>query len=222
MENTTTNIDQSVQDFRKPESVVEVVANFLRKSIVDATLKPGEKIQSNLIAQNLGVSIIPFREAVRILEKEGLINSHRGRGSWVANTSRKDLQETFEMREMMELAAVTLIERHCESNEIELLAPSKDVEEIHCLTFHRNLIRLAGNSKLTYTYDILLNNIIRYQIISSRIRQMSGISLEQHFEEHFEIYEALMKRDFEATRKKIAAHLSNLKNTLLKQLQLLG
>jgi len=88
--------------YDKPKTVVETVPDFLRKSIIAGSLKPGEKINSKEIIDQLGVSVIPFREAVRTLEKEGLVFSLSGKGSWVADISRKDLEETFALREMLE------------------------------------------------------------------------------------------------------------------------
>ena len=98
--------------YSKPKTVVETVTDFLRKSIIAGSLKPGKKINSKEIIDRLGISVIPFREAIRILEQEGLVLSRSGRGSWVADVSRKDLEATFEMWEMMEMFAVNLIQKH--------------------------------------------------------------------------------------------------------------
>ena len=219
--------DNHLKSFDKPKSLVDSVADFLRESIVNGTLRPGEKIANNVITQQLGVSIIPFREAVRILEKEGLIISQRGRGSWVASTSRKDLEETFEMREMMELSAINLIERHVQGGEdiqknIELITSGKTDEEPgleFCLNFHRNLIRLAGNSKLLYVFDMFLNNIRRYHRLSYTIRHLAGLTTDEHLKEHFTFFELLIKNDFEACRKGISEHLNDLKQLLLEQIE---
>ena len=219
--------DNNLKLSDKPKSVVDTVADFLRKSIVNGSLKPGEKIPNNDISNSLGVSIIPFREAIRVLEKEGLVISHRGRGSWVANTSIKDLEETFEMREMMELSAINLIENHVKAGEdikkkIELLIPGKEVDELgmeFCMNFHRNIIKLARNSKLLYVFDMFLNNIRRYQRLSYTIRHMEGLTADEHFKEHYKFFELLIKGDFDSTRKGINEHLNKLKNLLLKQME---
>ena len=97
--------------FSKPKSFVETVADYLRESILQGEMKPGEKLNQNKVLEKLGISSIPFREALRILEKEGLIISRPGKGSWVAGISHKDLEETFEMREMIEVFALELIQK---------------------------------------------------------------------------------------------------------------
>ena len=91
--------------FNKPKSIVQTVTEFLRESIISGTLTPKEKINPAEITKSLGVSNIPLREALRILENEGLIYSLPGKGSWVAGASRKDLEETFIIREMIETFA---------------------------------------------------------------------------------------------------------------------
>ena len=85
-------------DNYKPKTILESTIEFLRESIITGDLKPGEKINNKEIINRLGISNIPFREAIRSLEKEGLIVSRPGRGNWVAEASRKDFDETFEMR----------------------------------------------------------------------------------------------------------------------------
>jgi DNA-binding GntR family transcriptional regulator len=203
---------------RRPQSLVEVVAESLRSSILDGDLASGEKIYLNIVAQALGVSVIPVREAVRILETEGLIFSLRGRGSWVASLSPKDLKETFEMREMMELAAVNMIEKSYGAKNISLAKPTSNVEEVHCLSFHRDLIKLAGNEKLSLAYENLLNQFTRYHKISSKYREENGITWDQHHREHLDIYGSLKRKRYNETKQRIVKHLSNLYKILQSHL----
>ena len=70
--------------------------------------KGGGKIRNADIAQKLGVSSIPVREALRLLEKEELILFRPGRGTWLASVSSNDLKETVEMREILDTFAVGL------------------------------------------------------------------------------------------------------------------
>ena len=174
--------------FDKPKTVVETVTDFLRKSIIAGSLKPGNKINSKEIIDRLGISVIPFREAVRTLEKEGLILSRSGRGSWVADVSCKDLEATFEVREMMEIFAVNLIQKREKEGlnikeDLKSMALDEDTEKMggeFCANFHTNLIRLANNEKLLYLYNTLSNNIRRYQSLSSAIRDELSVSGELH------------------------------------------
>ena len=160
--------DPGALSFSKPKSFVETVTAYLRESILQGEMKPGEKLNQNKILEKLGISSIPFREALRILEKEGLIISRPGKGSWVAGISHKDLEETFEMREMIEVFALELIQkRENEGFNIEGMLNSivgdketNDLGPEFCLNFHFNLIQLADNSKLLNLYLSLSNNIV--------------------------------------------------------------
>ena len=220
------NIKEEVP-FNKPKSVVETVADYLRESIVNGILNPGEKINHTETCEKLGISSIPLREALRILEREELIISRPGRGSWVAGASRKDLKEAFEIREMLETFAVDLIERgeRAGSNVKEkLMAIAVDEETAlsgpeGCVSFHDFLVQLAGNSKLSYAYYMTFNNIRRYQRLTYRIRQEEGLLVKEHVREHLEILEALINGNYEGAKMLIKGHLEKLKNMLLDQVE---
>lgn len=207
--------------FIKPKTIVETVTGFLRESIVTGSLKPGEKINNKEIIEKLEISSIPVREAVRILEKEGLINSRPGRGSWVASASKKDLEETFEMREMIETFAVDLIKKRLKpgsgiKEKLESIHLAEEAERLgpeSCVSFHHNLIKLAENSKLLYLYGILSNNIRRYQRMSYTIRHDEELCVA----EHFDILESLTKGDYEGAKMAIKNHLKELKDKLLEE-----
>jgi DNA-binding GntR family transcriptional regulator len=211
--------------FNKPKTIVETVTEFLRESIVAGSLRPGEKINSKEIIERLGISNIPFREAMRILEKEGLVITRPGRGSWVAGASRKDLKETFEIREMLETFAVDLLGKNNKADkDIKEKLKSIAVDEKTalsgpegCVSFHDYLVQLAGNSKLSYAYYMTFNNIQRYQRLAYRIRQKEGLLVKEHVKEHLEILEALIKGDFEGAKLLIKSHLEKLEAMLLEQ-----
>ena len=211
--------------FKKPKSIVETVAEFLRESIVIGNLKPGEKINNKEIIEKLGISSIPLREAVRILEKEGLINSRPGKGSWVASALRQDLDETFEMREMIETFAVDLIKERVKTGssvkeKLESIALDEEADSLgpeSCINFHNHIIQLAGNAKLLYLYGILSNNIRRYQRMSYTMRHEEGVCVE----EHLDILKLLIMGDYEEAKLSIINHLKELKGKLLEEVDFL-
>ena len=204
--------------YDKPKTLAETVTDFLRKSIISGSMKPGQKINSKEIIDELGISVIPFREAIRTLEQEGLVLSRSGRGSWVADISVRDLKETFEMREMMEMYAVTLLQKREKEGftireKLEAMAleldPGRGAGE-SCAGFHLDLIRLAHNDKLSYLYHTLSNNIRRYQSLSSAIR-------EEHSEcsaMHLAILRPLISGDYKRAKDNIKAHLEELKKEI--------
>ena len=106
-------------DAYKPLS--EVVSETLRQAIQDGTLKPGERLMEIPLAEELGVSRTPIREAIRKLELEGFVVMVPRRGTYVANISLKDITQVFEIRSALEELAAGLAAERITSEEIETL-----------------------------------------------------------------------------------------------------
>ena len=81
-----------------PTSISEAVTDTLRSAILNGQLKPGQKLPQAEIAEQLGVSRIPLRDALRRLEVEGLVLMDDRRGARVAEVSMEELDEIFQMR----------------------------------------------------------------------------------------------------------------------------
>ena len=79
----------------------DVVFNTLRQAILKGELKPGERLMEIALAEKLGVSRTPIREAMRKLEQEGLVVMIPRRGAQVANITEKDLNDVLEVRRRM-------------------------------------------------------------------------------------------------------------------------
>ena len=86
----------------------EVVFQTLRRGILRGDLKPGERLMEIRLANRLGVSRTPIREAIRMLEHEGLVVNIPRRGAQVSRITEKDLRDVLEVREGLEDLAVTL------------------------------------------------------------------------------------------------------------------
>ncbi|MDQ1239575.1 MAG: hypothetical protein QG577_1761 [Thermodesulfobacteriota bacterium] len=217
-------MDQEKVPYSKPKSVVETVADYLRESIVAGDLKPGEKIRNNEITERLGVSSIPVREALRILESEGLIISRPCRGSWVSRVSRKDLEEVFEMRTFLEMFGVDLLRKNIENHpeilnglrEIDICGQAANLGPESCLVFHRRLIELTENRKLLALYDVMLTYTRRYQRMAYTIRHGGNCCVEPHSA----ILEPLIQGDYEKAKEAIRSHQEDGKKKLLANIEL--
>ena len=86
----------------------EVVSEALRQAIKDGVLKPGERLMEIQLAEELGVSRTPIREAIRKLELEGFVVMVPRRGTYVADISLKDIAQVFEIRSALEELAAGL------------------------------------------------------------------------------------------------------------------
>ena len=99
----------------------EIVSDALRQAIRDGVLPPGERLMEIPLAEELGVSRTPIREAIRILEQEGLVVMIPRRGTYVADMSLKDVTEVFELRSILEELAAELAAERITNEEIEAL-----------------------------------------------------------------------------------------------------
>ena len=99
----------------------EVVSETLRQAIQDGVLKPGERLMEIPLAEELGVSRTPIREAIRKLELEGFVVMVPRRGTYVANISLKDITQVFEIRSALEELAAGLAAERITEEEIETL-----------------------------------------------------------------------------------------------------
>lgn len=105
------------------ENVAEVIAVQLRESIQSGALKPGDKLVERSLAESLGVSHIPIREALARLTEEGLVERTPRRVARVAILSRRDLEEVSSLRIVLESFAARLLrDRWSEGVEKELMA----------------------------------------------------------------------------------------------------
>ena len=86
----------------------DVVFNTLREAILKGDLKPGERLMELQLASKLGVSRTPIREAIRMLEQEGLAVTMPRRGAEVAKMTLKDMEDVLEIRDALDELAVRL------------------------------------------------------------------------------------------------------------------
>ena len=138
----------------------EVVCESLRDAIRRGVLKPGERLMEIQLAEELGVSRTPVREAIRKLELEGYVIMMPRRGTYVASMSIRDINEIFEIRTALEslsngLAAERITDEELESLQRLLVMIGGYVEEGNMdkivetdIEFHDLLYRAARNSRL--------------------------------------------------------------------------
>lgn len=129
----------------------DVVFNTLRTSILTGELKPGERLMEIHLADKLGVSRTPIREAIRKLELEGLVTMIPRRGAEVAQITEKNLRDVLEVRRALDALAVELA---CERITEDELAELKKA----CENFELETKR--GNANQVAQADVELHDII--------------------------------------------------------------
>ena len=145
----------------------ELVFEKLREAIVDGTLPSGERLMEVQLAEDLGVSRTPVREAIRRLEMEGFVVMTPRKGAYVSGFSLKDITDVFEIREALEALAASLaaeriseeqvadLHRHLEL--FEKATANHDVEEWVKLdtSFHAVIYNASQNERLVQMITIL-------------------------------------------------------------------
>lgn len=182
------------EELLKRESVVDKIVNFVRHSIVLGKLKPGQKINEREFTGTYGFSRSPLREALRILDTEGLINIIPHKGAFIGKILEDDLKEIYEMRMLIELYGVEKACRNKSSEsilELEQIINNQriDFEKnmhadllISSSAFHLKLIDMAGNKKLLQMYENLIRPIRFILFMIYQNREHARNSLEQHSE----------------------------------------
>ena len=195
----------------------DVVFNTLRQAILRGELKPGERLMEIQLANKLGVSRTPIREAIRKLELEGLVLMIPRKGAEVADISEKSLRDVLEVRKALEELAVQLACDKITKEEIEDLKKaaedfkkilkSRDITEIAeaDVRFHDIIFMATDNQKLVQ----LLNNL-REQMYRFRVEYLKNEEVHpQLIAEHEKIIEHIMERDKVKASAIVSEHINN-------------
>lgn len=206
------------------------VYDSLRQAVLSHVFRPGDRLQITEIAEKLGVSPTPVRQAIQKLANEGLIEVHPRSGTYVATLDVQDIEETFDIRCALEcLAAEKAVERVTDSdlghlNELLRGLAEETVDEAGLRRheqlnseLHATIVRVSGNRRLQEIHESLKANI---QI--ARVHVVEGyrggrFDVEQ--EEHAEIVAALEKRNAAWLQKALRQHIQRAKESLIKSLQ---
>ena len=145
------------------------VVDIIRDAIWHGMLKPGERLNEQRLSRELGVSRPPLREAIRVLEQEGLVESQPRRGTFVCTLAGDDIMEIYTLRCALEgLAAETVAARGDEQalgaleRQIELEEePGLELASLitRDLEFHRLLVYSSGNRRLAQMWDQLASQL---------------------------------------------------------------
>ena len=181
----------------------DVVFKTLRQAILTGELKPGERLMEIHLANKLGVSRTPIREAIRQLELEGLVIMVPRKGAQVASITEKSLTDVLEVRLALEKLAVELACKRIsyEQKEIlkekmlefEQLAGTDDASLIARadVAFHDAIFESTGNMRLGQMVNNLAEQMYRYRF--EYIKDRSGH--EKLVSEHRLIYDAIIRAD---------------------------
>lgn len=204
----------------------EVVSETMREAIVNGILKPGERLMEIQLAEELGVSRTPVREAIRKLELEGFVVMIPRRGTYVAGLSIKDINEVFEIRTALDVLAAGLAAERITEEELEQMErlmveigeniDQGNMEGIITLDsqFHDILYKASRNDRLVGIINNLREQFTRFRSISI----MYPGRLKNTLEEHRQLVEAIAQRNPEVAQQLAREHMENAEQTLLMEM----
>lgn len=205
----------------------DVVFNTLRQAIITGEFAPGERLMEISLANRLGVSRTPVREAIRKLELEGLVIMIPRKGAQVAKITEKNLRDVIEIRTVLEEFAAVLACERIDQNGIRDLRQAhedfiRSVENGDILdivdkdeTFHDTIFRATNNDRLISIINNLREQFYRYRMEYVKdIRQRSNL-----VEEHRELLNAITNRDSVKAKELMRTHLLNQQQEVINNIQ---
>lgn len=199
------------------EPLRQRVATVIRDAILEGNLLPGAPLVEKAIADDLAISRAPVREAIRMLVKEGLVESVAYKGSHVRRLSQRDVQEIYAMRGLLERYAVRQffeddtsdrlgpLEAACA--DMESAAGASDLKALNDADerFHRALIELADNEILLGMWTLI--GLRARHAMALRNVQVGDLHLVAG--NHRAIVQALASRELETTLWLVTAHIDS-------------
>lgn len=205
----------------------DVVFNTLRQAILKGELKPGERLMEIALAQKLGVSRTPIREAMRKLELEGLVVMIPRRGAQVANITEKDLNDVLEVRIALEnMATEKACTRMTEEEMGKLWLAAKEFERLISdgnlvrlaeadVAFHEIIYRASDNKRLNQVLNNLREQMYRYRVEYLKEEETRNLLVK----EHEELTRAIRARDVAKAQEISFQHLENQRKAIIKSIR---
>ena len=205
----------------------DVVFNTLRQAILKGELAPGERLMEIQLADRLGVSRTPIREAIRKLELEGLVLMIPRKGAEVAKISEKSLRDVLEVRRALEVLAVELACQRMTEEDIKKLESAQEdfkaaVDKGEAMAiaetdehYHDIIYNGTGNVRLIQLLNNLREQMYRYRLEYIKEADKRQILLIEH--EH--ILKGLKERKMAEVKEAMREHIDNQEITVSRNIK---
>ena len=214
------------------DALKNVAYDYLQNAIMSYQLVPGQVIVEQEVSDLLGISRTPVREALKLLEAEGLVWHIPSRGTFVKDITMQDVEEIFQLREMFELAALKVAINEITDEELDNIEKRLRILDDNRITeqeakeefygsdrqLHQLIMKHSRNSRMIGFHKTLEVQLERLRRISS----MTPMRLAKSRQEHLDILYALRSRDLMEATKQLTKHLRNVKESTLNVCQSLS
>ncbi len=212
-------------DIQNHKPLREMVYEELKMQILKGSIIPGTRMMEVELAEEMGVSRTPIREAIRKLEKEGLVTIEPRRGAYASMISTEDMVEILEVRQDLEgLAAYFAADRMTKSQMEELKQVSNSYNEAvmqgnmeamikHDTRFHHIIVESCRNKILVQMIEQLQELVLRFRYIYyDNFRRAENMP-----EEHEAIVAAIAEGNADKARAAADIHIERLKELVIKE-----
>ena len=212
-------------DLQNHRPLREIVYEELKRQILVGEIAPGTRMMAVELAEDMGVSRTPVREAIRKLEKEGLVTIEPRRGAYASDISIKDMVDVLEVRQMLEgMAASMAAQKVTEEEKLDFVEANSayknavkkgNIEEIirYDELFHQLIVSYSGNKTLNQLLSQVQELALRFRYIYyddfSRYENMPV--------EHEEIEEAIISGDTQKAKVVAEEHVERLKKFVIDE-----
>jgi len=198
-----------------PRALYEEVAELLRQRIFRRELEPGNWIDEVRIAEELGISRTPLREALKVLATEGLVTMKVRRGAYVTEVSEQDLTEVYALLSLLESDAAGVVAARATVSELaqlqaihrELESAVTDRDRFFTVNeqFHMRLLEIAGNR----WRNQVVTDLRKVMKLNRHHSLFKSGRIEESLAEHRQVMDALARRDAAAATQRMQAHFAN-------------
>ncbi len=206
---------------------VDLAYEAVKSKILNRGYLPGMQLKELPISKELGLTRTPVREAIIRLEREGLVRTVYNRGAFVMVFSRGEIDDLFEVREALEVKALSLAIRRASRDDIDTIATALKQRELLInkgvatvdyrnagLDFHLGIIKLSKNERLVSTWQTMQSQLSLVRVTSTTIKSRYLTA----FEEHRRILALVGEGDFKRAEKILKSHLAVARDNMFSSL----
>ncbi len=216
------------KESQKPPDLKNWAYERIKRKVLNLEINAGDQLYIETLAEEMGISRTPIREALLKLESEGMVRAASRVGFFVQSITRRDLEELFELREILESYAAEKAAPQIEDQDIERL---KELQERAAkaiglgkrfefmdmeVEIHGLILKKARNERLAKMIDSIGDLIQRERILSLK----SDANIRESYKEHGQIIEALAEKDAALAGKAMRSHILAVKERILTFLEL--
>jgi DNA-binding GntR family transcriptional regulator len=202
---------------QRTASAADQAYAYVRERVISGDFAAGTRLTEWQIADALGTSRTPVREAMRRLVSDGFLRFQRNYGTFVGTFTAKEIGELFETRALLEAEVAAAAARHITGAQVEQLAALQDQIEAHGVDLDRhNITRIAGLNRefhrtISQASDsprmvAMLTNSIEAPVVQQTFSRYSAAQLQRSFQHHRELVDAFRARDSAWARDAMSCH----------------